>query len=485
MASFNEDDNLEQTDNKNEDNISNQLTNPNEFTLISNKDNKFEFTLRSDENELTINAQTIIDNVKQLYSKTLSVEDLSSINYFKKFGIESMEEMVEEIRKFIKDNNPNVIEFTNLILLNIPTGTKKIPDILINLDYIVNFKEKILDLESSNKLLNEEIKELKQKVCELTQIINQFQYTKKKIKNAQFLYEVKAHDDQVVHFFMLSDGRICTSSVDSKIKIFSKMKKTFKEDICIENNDKEVDFVFELKDNTLVSCSKNGFLYFFEIKNNNYTVKQAINAHLKTISKGIELPNGTIVTVSLDKDMKFWKKDEKTKKYENILKHTYNDLLEDIIILNDKEFVFASFNLDEKTGSVEFYNYKTNEKGKNLDGFDISFWSNKVLHKYDDRYLFLGGCNCIFIIDVIKKEYINNIKTGKKICCFCKLSEEVFLCGDADGNLIQIKFKEIEMIGKIISLKEKAHNSIIYTLEKYDEEIISCSKDNLIKIWKY
>ena len=81
--------------------------------------------------------------------------------------------------------------------------------------------------------------------------------------------------------------------------------------------------------------------------------------------------------------------------------------------------------------------------------------------------------------------FINNIKTGKKICCFCKLSEEVFLCGDADGNLIQIKFKEIEMVGKIISLKEKAHKSIIYTLEKYDEEIISCSKDNFIKVWKY
>ena len=486
-----------------EKNLSNQISSvEKEFYIISDKNNKYTINLSEEDDNLNISASTIVNNITNNYSKLVPVDNLSEINYFKKLGIENLEDIIEELWKLLKENDPTIIESTNLIILNIQTGSKKIPDILITLDYVVNYQEKILELENSNKILNDEIKELKSKIDDLYSIIDQFKYTKKKIKTAELLYEVKAHEDQVVNFFILSDGRICSSSVDSKIKIFEKKKNTFSENICIEANDKEVDYVFELKDGGLLSCSKDGKIYIFDIYQNKYSIRQKIDAHKETICKAIELPTGVIVSISIDKDMKFWRKDEKTKTYSNSLIHPFSDILEDIILLNEKEFAFSMYNKSERTGTVEFFNYKNNQKSGNLEGFNTTFWSNKVLFKIDDKIMFLAGCYSIYVINFIEKRIINEYRIlndiDDKIFCFCKLSEEVFLCGclnkkSDSGSIVQIKYNEINNENKnegknaikIISIKNNVHNGIIYRLEKYNDEIISCSKDTFIKVWKF
>ena len=486
-----------------EKNLSDQISSiPNEFYVMSDKNNKYTINLSEEDDNLNISASAIVNNITNSYSKLVPLDDLTEINYFKKLGFESLEDIIEELWKLLKENNPTIIENTNEIILNIQTGTKKVPDILITLDYVVNYQEKILELENSNKILNDEIKELKSKIDDLYSIIEQFKYTKKKIKTAELLYEVKAHEDQVVNFFILSDGRICSSSVDSKIKIFEKKKNTFSENICIEANDKEVDYVFELKDGGLLSCSKDGKIYIFDIYQNKYSIRQKIDAHKETICKAIELPTGVIVSISIDKDMKFWRKDEKTKTYSNSLIHPFSDILEDIILLNDKEFAFSMYNKSERTGTVEFFNYKNNQKSGNLEGFNTTFWSNKVLFKIDDKIMFLAGCYSIYVINFIEKRIINEYRIlndiDDKIFCFCKLSEEVFLCGclnkkSDSGSIVQIKYNEINNENKnegknaikIISIKNNVHNGIIYKLEKYNDEIISCSKDTFIKVWKF
>ena len=417
-----------------EKNLSDQISSiPNEFYVMSDKNNKYTINLSEEDDNLNISASAIVNNITNSYSKLVPLDDLTEINYFKKLGFESLEDIIEELWKLLKENNPTIIENTNEIILNIQTGTKKVPDILITLDYVVNYQEKILELENSNKILNDEIKELKSKIDDLYSIIDQFKYTKKKIKTAELLYEVKAHEDQVVNFFILSDGRICSSSVDSKIKIFEKKKNTFSENICIEANDKEVDYVFELKDGGLLSCSKDGKIYIFDIYQNKYSIRQKIDAHKETICKAIELPTGVIVSISIDKDMKFWRKDEKTKTYSNSLIHPFSDILEDIILLNDKEFAFSMYNKSERTGTVEFFNYINNQKSGNLEGFNTTFWSNKVLFKIDDKIMFLAGCYSIYVINFMEKTMINEYKIlnniEDKIFSFCKLSEEVFLCG--------------------------------------------------------
>ena len=496
MATENEEE--EQSEIKNSNQIS-SLTK--EFYIQSDKNNKYSLKLTSEDDNLIISANTIVDNISNTYSKEINLDDLCEINYFKKQGFDNLDEIIDEMWKLLKENNPNILEFTNLILLNIPTGSKKIPEILINLDLVINYEEKIIELENSNKLLNDEIKELKRQIVDLNLIIDQFKYTKKKIKTAELFFEVKAHEDQVVNFFILSDGRICSSSVDSNIKIFEKKKNTFVEDICINDNDKEVDYVFELKDGGLLSCCKDGKIYIFDINKNNYCVRQKIDAHRETICKAIELPTGIIVSVSLDKDMKFWKKDEKTKQYSNILIHPFNDIIEDIILLNDKEFAFALYDKSEIKGSIGFFNYINHQKGDNIDGLEITFWSNKILFKIDDKFMFLAACNYVYIINYIEKKNINQIKIlnnyEDKIFCFCKLSEEVYLCGcyhkkkkdnekDEDsGYLVQFKYNDMKNSIKEISRKNNVHKGIIYKVEKCNDEIITCSRDNFIKVWKF
>ena len=492
----------EEEENSSEIKSSNQLSSlTNEIYIISDKNNKYLLNLTIEDDNLNISAKTIVDNISNTYSKVISLDDLCEINYFKKLDFDNLENIVEEIWKLLKENNSNILEFTNSILLNIPTGSKKYTDIFINLDYVVNYEEKIIELENSNKLLNEEIKELKRQIVDFNLIIEQYKYIKKKIKTAELKYEVKAHEDQVVNFFILSDGRICSSSVDSKIKIFEKKKTTLVENICINDNNKEVDYVFELKDGGILSCSKDGKIFIFDINQNNYSVRQKIDAHKETICKAIELPTDVIVSVSLDKDMKFWKKDEKTKEYNNILIHPFSDVIEDIILLNDKEFAFALYDKSDGKGSVGFFNYRNQQKSGNIDGFNTTFWSNKVLFRIDDKYMFLAACNSVYIIDFIEKKFINDVKIlnniEDKIFSFCKLSEEVFLCGcyhkkkkdnekDEDsGYLVQIKYNDIKNTLKVISIKNNMHKGIIYKVEKCNDEIITCSRDNFIKVWKF
>ena len=174
------------TENENEEESSeiknsNQISSlTNELYIISDKNNKYSLNLTSEDDNLNISANTTVNNISNTYSKVINLDDLCEISYFKKQGLENLEEIIEELRKLLKENNPNIIEFTNLILLNIPTGSKKIPEILINLDYVINYEEKIIELENSNKLLYEEIKELKNQIVDLNVIIVNLNILKRK-----------------------------------------------------------------------------------------------------------------------------------------------------------------------------------------------------------------------------------------------------------------------------------------------------------------
>ena len=114
-----------------------------------------------------------------------------------------------------------------------------------------------------------------------------------------------------------------------------------------------------------------------------------------------------------------------------------------------------------------------------INNIEISFWHN-ILFKFNEKFLFVGGINCIFIIDLNEYKYINLIENDFWIFSFCKLNEKYFLTGD----LFNIKLFKFEHEKIWFQAQKKIHNKSITKIIKLNENfLISSSIDNLIKIF--
>ena len=98
--------------------------------------------------------------------------------------------------------------------------------------------------------------------------------------------------------------------------------------------------------------------------------------------------------------------------------------------------------------------------------------------------LLIPGINKISLININTHNLLKTIDVpnSNKITSVCILNENILLTGDYNGAIKQWKIEGDNLI--LISIKENAHNGIIWSLIKIgDEHIISGSGDNSIKIW--
>ena len=98
--------------------------------------------------------------------------------------------------------------------------------------------------------------------------------------------------------------------------------------------------------------------------------------------------------------------------------------------------------------------------------------------------LLITGKNKISIINVNSYNLIKtiNVDNSDWINAVCMLNKDMILTGDDNKRIIQWKIENDNL--KIISIKENAHDNMIYTLSKLDNGLIlSGSADCLIKIW--
>ena len=98
--------------------------------------------------------------------------------------------------------------------------------------------------------------------------------------------------------------------------------------------------------------------------------------------------------------------------------------------------------------------------------------------------LFIFGYNKISIININEYELIREIEVSNSgwIRGACMLNENIMLTGDDNSNIREWRIEGDNLI--LISTKEKAHNSSIFTLLNMGNGYIaSGSSDKLIKIW--
>ena len=111
---------------------------------------------------------------------------------------------------------------------------------------------------------------------------------------------------------------------------------------------------------------------------------------------------------------------------------------------------------------------------------NISFDRGNLLCMMNERCLCVGGQDKITLIDVDYKYIISEIKEKGIHYSFINLNNNILLIGKDNGDLTQWKIDENNLT--YISKKEKANYFGIIKIIRFNNFIISCSKDS-IKFW--
>ena len=235
---------------------------------------------------------------------------------------------------------------------------------------------------------------------------------------------------------------------------------------------------YTLSSGILASCSADDTIKLFKIKDNEYNVLQSLNYHKNTVLKVIELKNKSLVSCSIDKSIIFYNKDNNNEYKKDYSKST-NDRCLTIIQTKENEICYS-----EEKNSICFYDLNQRKINSSLNNI------NKM-NDYYERFIMINkdlllipGENKISIIDVNKYNLVRIIDVNGSgwIYGVCMLNENLLLMGDDNGNIKQWKIEGDNLL--LISQKEKVHNrGISYLINLGDDHFVSASFDNTIKIW--
>ena len=323
------------------------------------------------------------------------------------------------------------------------------------------------------------------------------------IKNISTLKIHKNSINDIIFYTENNKNYLISVSKDKTIKISDLIEMKIKMIINIHSN--QINYINILNNKNLISCGddKKIIIFKLDLKNQKFfIVHQIKNAHNLGIIKVIEIFDN-LLSISFDYQIFMWKFDRIKNEYFKCFFVKEKSFIYDILLLKQNEFVDCTEKFEINFYKIE-NNENSNENNKNsnenkifnennkiinennkiikihtINNIEISFWHN-ILFKFNEKFLFVGGINCIFIIDLNEYKYINLIECDFWIFSFCKLNENYFLTGD----LFNIKLFKCEHEKIWFQAQKKIHNKSITKIIKINENfLISSSIDNLIKIF--
>ncbi len=309
------------------------------------------------------------------------------------------------------------------------------------------------------------------------------------IKNISTLKIHKNSVNDIIFYTENNKNYLISVSKDKTIKISDLIEMKIKMEIKIHSN--QINYINILKNKNLISCGddKKIIIFKLDLKNQKFfIIHQIKNAHNLGIIKVIEIFD-KLISISFDYQIFLWKFDEIKNEYFKCFFVKEKSFIYDILLLKENEFVDCTEKFEINFYKIENSNENNNEnsnennnkiiKFHTINNIEISFWHN-ILFKFNEKFLFVGGINCIFIIDLNEYKYINLIENDFWIFSFCKLNEKYFLTGD----LFNIKLWKFEHEKIWFQSNKKIHNKSITKIIKINEKkLISSSIDNLIKIF--
>ena len=450
------------------------------------------------------------ENANQVYEDCKLYDEIKKAqSYFEDY---SLTEIFDEISDLISKNSVELIKNEDYILYSIilPCKKKKTFDFVLeipkeNMDIsifqkIIKQKDEIIReiIREKDKIIkekNEIITELKEIISKITgknvnDILNKENNENEENENPNEIFKdfnivnltpkniLTDHGDKSVStIIQLQDGRLASGGGDGNIIIYN--KETLKQELIINEHTKEIRDLIQLKNGNLMSCSDDKTMNLYQlIENNKYKLLSQVKVQENYAPRKIrELENGEIGLVAYESIFFYLNKNNKFDEdfiitYDNNqIKQYYN-----MISVKPGELVICG-----EADKIQFFELNSRKLKEIINiNRDIHWSYDNLLCMMNERYLCVGGTDKITIIDVYQKNIIREIEDNGVHLCLYKLNDNILLSGK-ECDITQWKICQNNLT--LISKKEKAHQSYIHKIIKFNKNIVTCSDDTSIKIW--
>ena len=292
------------------------------------------------------------------------------------------------------------------------------------------------------------------------------------ISNINDITNIAINKGGVFSLLILKDQRIASCSGDRAIRIFN--SKTFKMEIEIIEHSNQINFIAQLKNENLISCSSDETIKIYKLfDNNSYKVEQTLNEHKLYVNKVIELNNNCLASSSYDRTIIIWEKNE-NENYINkwIIDEGY--YVDNILEINEHIFVYNNWNKE-----LIFFDYVNCKEIKIIKNVHCSHYNQSFL-KLNENVLLVGGLDFIYIIDLINYSILKQVNILDRAYCLNNLKENIIVVSEGT-NLKFYKYVNEDLI--LVYEKKNIHNqNIIYIIKINERTIMTASYDSLIKI---
>ena len=229
----------------------------------------------------------------------------------------------------------------------------------------------------------------------------------------------------------------------------------------------------DIKDenNFLVSSDKNIVLY---TKNEGkFTMNKIIKTNHKNIVLKVSfLPNGNILSASVDNTIKIYEEKD-DKEYQNVITIVNLKIIRSFMLLEDKKILVTSG--DDGT---KFWNYNNYEEIYSFNNVICGFWNSII--RIDDNKILIGGKSSFNIILLNKKKIIEI--QNKFYCngiCYIKNKDILIVVGGIDIKIYNNK--NYQCLRSIQDISITSNNGVI---QLKNGLIVTYTAIGIIKIWE-
>ena len=293
---------------------------------------------------------------------------------------------------------------------------------------------------------------------------------------------IEGHKEKIVSMIELFDGSIATGSYDCKIKIWNLETLQCIRTISEEGN---IFCLLEMEPNMLLSGTNKNTIQLFNLNytNNEDMLQFSFKGHDLWVNCLVKCSEYYFASGSNDAEIKVWDYKNKTI-YRTLRGH--EDCILALILLKNKKLCSGSADRslriwDWGLGICEF-SFSGHEKWikclcqldkddvivSGSDDMKIKIWKNIGCYRNN-----INNNNWNVI-----KEYTGHTHSVRTLC---KINEDTFASGSFDGSIKIWNLNEKEAIQSL-----EGHKSYVISVIKIKngDDLISCSNDHTIKIWR-